>query len=142
MNGLSEFSQHPISYTYSANRDFVKDYWDLGTVLFAGYALGDKFGDNHFDDFGLLIGITGAYIGTAMGPNGSTPRLARNTAAYFASIGYFSPLMSHEDVSLQTGAKLFTGFMATLALIGEIGRKKEKSNDSISCQNLTLENCL
>ena len=44
-NGLRGFSERPIQYSYSAAKDFAKDYWDLGAMVLAGFAFNDHGGE-------------------------------------------------------------------------------------------------
>ena len=41
VNTLRDFSEHPVNYTYSAAKDFVRDYWDTGAMVLAGFAFND-----------------------------------------------------------------------------------------------------
>lgn len=81
------FRESPVKYTASSVGNFVKNYWDLGAMVLAGYAFND-YNNETFGEMRFPIMLASGIAGIAGSAN-SNDRLARNFYAGFASLFYF-----------------------------------------------------
>lgn len=134
-NGLREFSEHPLKYTYSAGKDLVKDYWDLGAMVLAGFAFNDHgskvFGDARFPVV-FASGIAGL-IGARKDPN----REFRNLYAGFASLCGFWTRGIDAPLSLELAHYGAAGLMAAGSLYMDREMRREQTARS---ENSQLQN--
>jgi len=127
-NAIREFSAHPIRYTSSAIRDFVKDYWDLGTTALAGFA----FNDYHNEILGsarepvMLLGLFSAFNGRI----GDVDRRARNLLGGFATISAFWTRGIDAPTSTEMGNYVAATFLATGSLFMDYYRRRAKSAEN------------
>ena len=93
-DALREFQEHPLQYTSSAVKDFVKDYWDMAAALAGGFALGDVGEEylgaarHYVTAGGITAALAGVYNPFSAG-GFDDERLNRNAAAGIGSAAAF-----------------------------------------------------
>lgn len=129
VNGLREFSEHPIGYSFSAVKDFAKDYWDAGAMLLAGFAFNDYQNQVLGDFREPVMLVTG--IGGLVGAGRSADRFTRNFFAGITSLFGFWTKGTDVPLSVEIGN------LASAALIGYISlsfdmirRRKIKNSET------------
>ena len=99
-DGLKDFSEHPVKYSFSAVVDFVRDYWDVGAAVLAGAAFWDLGGA--FGDAGKPLAL-GGLIATGLGSMKGDNRARRN---FYAGLSSFCGSWT---VEAQSGENLKIG---------------------------------
>jgi len=131
-NGLREFSEHPIQHSYSAVKDFVKNYWDLGAMVLAGFAFNDH-GSEVFGDARFPVMLASSVAGLSRARN-DTNRAVRNLYAGFASLCGFWTRGIDAPLSAELGNYGVAGLMSAASLYMDKKRREEQTARSENSQ--------
>ncbi len=104
--GVRGFSEHLIRYTPSA----VKDYWDLGAMITAGFAFNDN-GSEVFGDARVPVMIISGLAGLN-GAGADMNRGYRNLYAGFASLCAFWTRGIDSTLSIEIGNYVVSALLA------------------------------
>jgi hypothetical protein len=133
-SALKDFSVHPVKYTYHAAREFVKDYWDIGTIILAGFALSDK-GNEVFGAVRPYLMIAGP-IAMLMGGRGSDDaRFARNILTGVASMSAFWTRGMDSPLAAELGSYATAAFFGSGAAYIDLCRRRNKKTENSQLQN-------
>ncbi|MFH0949493.1 MAG: hypothetical protein V1802_03325 [Candidatus Aenigmatarchaeota archaeon] len=132
IDGLREFSKHPKKSIGLGILDFVKDYWDLGAVVLAGFAFND-YESKRFGDYRFYVGTLGGIAGAAGGVFGDLHsgvreyRFSRNMYVGGAALvaGWTNGIDVPERV--KTMEKGVATLITAGAIFFEIMRRREKT---------------
>ena len=134
LSNLMNYTVNNIKQAYSAVRNFVSDYWDVGAMLAAGFA----FNDYHNEVLGnfrvpvMLGGIAGM-----VRAGRSESRLTRNLFAGFASLSGFWTRGTDAPLSATIGNGASAALMGCISLYSEISRRKEAKSSQTQQQAST-----
>mgnify|MGYP001587430924 CR=1 FL=1 len=134
IDGLREFSEHPIKYTSHAALEFAKNYWDAAAIILGGCA----FDDYHNKIFGnareyiILGGVTALTISGFTNEN----RLLRNAYVGLSALFGF-PFIRGAEMTF--GEQLANGacFMITTTASGFLEYKRKQKKNTFKRESET-----
>lgn len=125
---LKKFSEQPLQYTSKTSLNLVKDYWDVGAAILAGYALND-YGNKIFGEYRFLT-VGAGILASMAGAYNNDDRLFRNGYAGLASFAYFSPRGTNVSEFTKIGSKIFgLGFGGIATYLDYYMRKTIEKKD-------------
>jgi hypothetical protein len=114
-------SEHPGQYTRAAVKDFVSDYWDVGAMVLAGFAVND-YGNKVFGDARFPVFVVSGAAGLLRSFN-DTSRAYRNFSAGLASTAGFWPRGLDVSVGAEVANYATAAAFAASSLIFDKRRK-------------------
>ena len=101
VDGLRDFSEHPIKYSSKALIDLVKDYWDTGLAVASGLAWTPYNKEIYSPELQPYIAGLGPIVSVATGgwmhlreDEKAADRAARNFLAFLATMGLGNSTLS------------------------------------------------
>ena len=146
MDGLREFSEHPIKYSSRALKEFVTDYWDLGLAIASGLAWTPYGKDIYNPELQPYVAGLGPIVSMAAGgwmhlkeAEKAGDRVTRNGLSFLATLGFGNSSLSSGKLDLLSVANGAVGVVSTSAASFMEIMRRTKSNTN-STKIATLEN--